>query len=51
MSVFAADIDILRAAEAEASVFKVSALSSQPGVPAVWTRGVCVCVWRGVERE
>ena len=33
-----ADIDIPRAAEAEANVFKVSALSSQPGVPEVQKR-------------
>lgn len=33
--VCAADIDILLAAEAGANVFKVSALSSQPGVPEV----------------
>lgn len=36
-----ADIDILHAAEAEAHVFKVSALSSKPGVPEVrWWWGV-----------
>lgn len=30
-----ADIDIPRAAEAEANIFKVSALSGHPGVPSV----------------
>lgn len=40
-----ADIDILLAAGAEASVFKVSTLSSQPGVPEVWLRE------RGRERK
>lgn len=34
----AVDIDIPQAAEAEANVFKVSALSSQPGVPEVQKR-------------
>lgn len=34
----AADIDIPLAAEAEADVFKVSALSSQPGVPELQKR-------------
>lgn len=38
MCVCTADIDILLAAEAEANVFKVSALSNQPGVPEVQTR-------------
>lgn len=36
--VCAADIDIPAAAEAEAHVFKVSALSSQPGIPKVQKR-------------
>lgn len=34
-----ADIDIPLAEAAEASVFKVSALSSRPGVPALQQRG------------
>lgn len=51
VSVFAADIDILCAAEAEASVFKVSALSSQPGVPERYGREGCVCGGKNEENE